>query len=186
MAAVRLSLQGGLGRLSRSLPLLCLLGFLTQGAEAQIAKIQLCQPSTNSDTACLTNPNSPTGEPYARIQMEAGGVATCYNQYAVPVPGTDDEEHFIRCYSPSINRGVTADASGGPREGGCKGSWTEAKEWCEALSITSEDPANSDQMRNQLLGAALPGQVVDDWRLARTMTEAGTQCGSGCQGDFEL
>ena len=49
----------------------------------QAASIQHCQPSTNgAECAINTNPLAPPGTPYAKTEMENGGIATCYDQFA--------------------------------------------------------------------------------------------------------
>ena len=162
--------------------------------DAQEGKIEVCQPATNGEE-CEFNPNAPGGVAaeirYARADIPGSpNVATCYDQFMALEQGNSVEAEAIRCYSPSTGRGVTADASGGARADGCTGTWAEAKAWCEALSITMNDPGNSGATNAQLNGAQIDGvpvadgQVVDDWRLARAVNEAGACCGSGCQSDF--
>eukprot|EP00976_Prorocentrum_cordatum_P062036 1176558-Prorocentrum_minimum.AAC.2 len=54
------------------------------------------------------------------------------------------------------------------------------------MVITVGSSANTADQNKMLAGSAPDGTVVDDWRLARTIAEAGAWCGSGCGGDYQM
>jgi len=140
-------------------------------------KLQHCQPATNGLASCpeSSNPLAAPGALYARAAIVN---ATCYDELADVTAGEPGEVEFIRCYSATAQRGVTAGTPIAPRAEGCKGTWEEAKAFCDSLTVTVGEAADQ-----QLEGVA-PGTVVDDWRLAGSAGEAGSACGSGCSADF--
>uniref|UniRef100_A0A7S0MS09 Uncharacterized protein n=1 Tax=Pyramimonas obovata TaxID=1411642 RepID=A0A7S0MS09_9CHLO len=99
---------------------------------------------------------------------------TCYDQFAraVLISGEDASTAvaFIRCFSPTYRVGVTD--NGLP----CSGTYTEAKAACENLNITTDDTLSADF-------SVTLGTVIDDWRLASDVDEAGFACGTGCGAD---